>query len=268
MTPFPPTPAAEGACRPAGPALILGLILFGVLTYAVVVFRVPFPFVQVLGPPLLALGMMALLECRRAPRRGGVRASVAAALPVGLLLGIGADGYLLVRIAGRAAPAVAVREDPAQWAEVRPLLEKQDWRGIVGWYERHPDAADWGVLGAAASAYDAVGDAARAEDLYRRAIQMNPSAKSPRLRLARFLETAGRGREAAAEYERLLNLYGDDPDVHFGYGVLLLDLNRPDLAAPHLERAAALYPEGRPGKSKAKELLDRIPESAKKRKDR
>lgn len=91
------------------------------------------------------------------------------------------------------------------------------------------------------------------------AIGSMPSDKlKERYQTARLLEKEGRFSEALVEYERLLNLANNEPDIHFAFAALQLKLGNHGLARTHFRRAEDLYPPGSPWKQKAREALERL----------
>lgn len=75
----------------------------------------------------------------------------------------------------------------------------------------HPRAVD--VMSSLALAAEAKGDAARAEGLYRRGLSIQPFNPVARYNLGLLLWRSGRRAEAAAELERFLLYFPDDPDA-------------------------------------------------------
>jgi len=97
-------------------------------------------------------------------------------------------------------------------------------------------------LNALAQAYEASRSGARAEPLYRRALDAQPSAANIRVNLGRLLEAQGRLREAIAEYRRAAS---DDPTLapaHYNLGTALARVGDTAGALTSLRQAVALEP--------------------------
>lgn len=83
------------------------------------------------------------------------------------------------------------------------------------------------------------GDLATAAGLYKRAAMMAPNDPLPLVGLADTLALAGHNRDAVEAYRGALALAPDNIDAHYGYGRVLLSMNRPDLAVVELEAVAS-----------------------------
>ena len=75
---------------------------------------------------------------------------------------------------------------------------------------------------------------------WRLLLRDHPDLSAARHNLAGALRAKGRYADAVEQYRRALTLSPDDADTHFQLGVTLTRMNRPDLASPHLQRAAEL----------------------------
>jgi tetratricopeptide (TPR) repeat protein len=89
----------------------------------------------------------------------------------------------------------------------------------------------------------------------RHAIRLNPDDLESRYLLARLLDKSGRPKEAAVEFERILNISDQEPDVHFAFGDLLLRMGDRQKARQHFEEALRLYPPSSPWRQRIEALL-------------
>lgn len=81
-----------------------------------------------------------------------------------------------------------------------------------------------------------------AEKQWRELARRLPLAAVPVLNLARLLDAAGRGDEAAAAYRQCLSIDPDSSEARYGLGVLLGRLGNPAEGVRHLRRAVAEKP--------------------------
>jgi tetratricopeptide (TPR) repeat protein len=95
---------------------------------------------------------------------------------------------------------------------------------------------------AGVAAQDA-GDTARAERLYRRAIELDPALAAAWTNLAIAWERRGARGEAREAYERALALDPDQAEARYNLANLLADAGELELAAAEYRRALALAPE-------------------------
>ena len=99
-------------------------------------------------------------------------------------------------------------------------------------------------LNTLAQAYEAVGrDPSSIEQLYRRALVIQPAEASIRVNLGRFLEAQGRVDEALAEYQRASR---DDPwlaPAHYNLGTAFLRTGQTDEGEQSLWEAVHLEPD-------------------------
>ncbi len=227
--------------------MTFGLVAVGFLTYALLAFAFPVQIVQLFALPAVAFAGLALRRAAEVSPRAA--RAIARALAAAALLEIPVLAFLPL------LPAEGGAEDPAPWAEYQALAKREAWREITARFESEPGTGDWRITGVAGYAYEAQGNPARAEALYRGTVQANPDALPARFRLAQLLERTGRRDEAGLEYERLLNVNPREPDFHFAYGELLARLGRTEEARRHLAEAARLYPEGGDWRRQAEEAI-------------
>jgi Flp pilus assembly protein TadD/cell division protein FtsN len=83
------------------------------------------------------------------------------------------------------------------------------------------------------------GDLGNAVGLYRRAHELAPRDPVPLARAGETLAQMQAYTEAADAYQTALSIAPDDPDLHRGFGNVLLALGKPQLALAHLEIAAS-----------------------------
>jgi len=100
-------------------------------------------------------------------------------------------------------------------------------------------------------AYDRLGDAVKAEELYQKAVKLDPRDPAGHYQLGRLFDRLGNLKNAESEYQLSLTLDDSSPDVHFAYGGLLIKLGNRQRARKHLQRAVALYPDEHPLKAHA-----------------
>ena len=100
-------------------------------------------------------------------------------------------------------------------------------------------AEDWYDLGCELEPVDA----ARAQDAYRRALDLRPDHAEAQLNLGRLLHEAGRLAEAEAFYRRALDASPEDATAAFNLGVALQDLGRFPEAVASYEQALDSDPE-------------------------
>ena len=152
---------------------------------------------------------------------------------------IEADGNRIVVTDGRARwqpeSGQILMDFPETTARCVPLVRPprrsmapaaQGSESAVAWYER----------GCALEASD---DAAAA-DVYRRAIELDPTLADAHVNLGRLVHEAGDAVEAAAHYRAALELRPDDSTAAFNLGVALEDLGRDAEAIDAYESAVAL----------------------------
>lgn len=96
-----------------------------------------------------------------------------------------------------------------------------------------------------ADATRAGGDAATAAGLYQRAHELAPSDPVPLTRLGDTLTELRAYTEAAEAYRQAVDLAPNDAEIRRSYAVLLLALNKPQLALTHLDVALAHQKEPR-----------------------
>ena len=98
-----------------------------------------------------------------------------------------------------------------------------------------------------ANVLQALGDRARAETLFRKALTLRAKDESryPVIHnnLGEILFRQGRLEEAAAEFEEAVKLEPDIEAAHLNLGCVLTNLGRPAEAAEHCQRVLALNPE-------------------------
>src|SRR5580704_7042671 len=83
------------------------------------------------------------------------------------------------------------------------------------------------------------GDLGNAVGLYRRAHELAPRDPVPLARAGETLAQMQAYTEAADAYQTALSIAPDDPDLHRGFGNVLLALGKPQLALAHLEIAVS-----------------------------
>jgi tetratricopeptide (TPR) repeat protein len=79
------------------------------------------------------------------------------------------------------------------------------------------------------------GQSPEAEQLWREIIGSDRQAVVSRLALAQYLDKNGESERAVAECEELLRVSGDDVECHRLIGAILIRLNKPGAALPHLD---------------------------------
>lgn len=88
------------------------------------------------------------------------------------------------------------------------------------------------------------GDRAEAEAMYRRALAADPSQAEAPYNLAYLLVERGVHHEAVPLFERALSLKPDFAEAHFNLAMALTELGRRERAKAHWERYLALDPSG------------------------
>lgn len=88
------------------------------------------------------------------------------------------------------------------------------------------------------------GDRAEAEALYRRALAADPSQAEAPYNLAYLLVERGSHHEAVPLFERALSLKPDFAEAHFNLAMALTELGRRERARAHWQRYLALDPQG------------------------
>ena len=96
------------------------------------------------------------------------------------------------------------------------------------------------------------GDHARAAAILKKAVDLEPSNKNARYKLAMALGQQGRRTEAIAEFNALLAIDPDNADAHYNLAMALAADARWEEAIAHLQRVIALDP----GDTEAKAALD------------
>ena len=99
--------------------------------------------------------------------------------------------------------------------------------------DRDLGAEDWYQVGCELEPHDPD----RAQEAYRRALELHPDHADASLNLGRLLHETGRVAEAEACYRRALEARPDDATAAFNLGVALQDLNRIPEAVAAYERA-------------------------------
>jgi tetratricopeptide (TPR) repeat protein len=122
--------------------------------------------------------------------------------------------------------------DQNKLTEAVPLLE--------AFLERTPNGNLYVQLG---DAYTRMNDQPRAEQAYRKAVQLEPDRPRHRRSLAQSLFSQGRYQEALAEYQRLVEMRPDDADTYLRMAVIYRRLQRLDDA----ERQILLARQRAPG---------------------
>jgi hypothetical protein len=97
-------------------------------------------------------------------------------------------------------------------------------------------------LGVVASA---MGDDAKTEAHYRRAVELAPDFMPVRFNLANLLNSQGRNEEAREHLEAILAREPENGEAHYSFGLLLVELGRSGEAEVHLAKAIKALP-GRP----------------------
>jgi tetratricopeptide (TPR) repeat protein len=116
-------------------------------------------------------------------------------------------------------------------ARARQAVERFEWLGRDGPTRRLRLAAR----------YAGLGELQPAERELRRSIDLHPSFEAWQT-LARVAEQQQDWPAAEEAYEEALRLRPDDPTATYRLGALWLEMGRPDLALPQLERALELAP--------------------------
>jgi len=147
--------------------------------------------------------------------------------------------------------------------EIRDLVARGDYEQALKAAGEKALIDHPALLRDVAFAQNKLGRPEKARATYERAIQLTPGDLSARYELARLLETLDERAAAATEYERLLNINQDIPEIRLAYGVLLLRMERTDAAVEQLNAARALYPHASRGWIQVNELLGRIEEGRK-----
>ena len=88
------------------------------------------------------------------------------------------------------------------------------------------------------------GDRAEAESMYRRAIAADPSQAEAPYNLAYLLVERGVHHEAVPLFERALSLRPDFAEAHFNLAMALTEIGRKEQARAHWQRYLALDPQG------------------------
>jgi len=88
------------------------------------------------------------------------------------------------------------------------------------------------------------GDRAEAESMYRRAIASDPSQAEAPYNLAYLLVERGVHHEAVPLFERALSLKPDFAEAHFNLAMALTEIGRKEQARAHWQRYLALDPKG------------------------
>ena len=91
-------------------------------------------------------------------------------------------------------------------------------------------------------AYTQTKDLAKAEDAYRRAVDLEPSEPSHQRGLGQTLLAEEKYDEALKVYQRLSDLMPDDPDVYLRLGQIYRELHQPDKAEDALVKARQYSP--------------------------
>jgi pentatricopeptide repeat protein len=91
--------------------------------------------------------------------------------------------------------------------------------------------------------YEATGDAARAEDYYRKAIQVDALFFPAKMNLAVLLSRTGRDDEAESLLREVLEAYPEQYDAAYSLALLLAASGQYDEALTFLDRAAAGLPD-------------------------
>ena len=142
-----------------------------------------------------------------------------------------------------------MRRNPAGAVDKHRKWEKHNKLKILEWkniqLRRHAggdldELPDPDLMRNAAYAHFKLGHLEEAERLYRRTILAVPEDPAARYELAQLYEQTGRPAEAKTEYERLLNVSYDIPDVHLAYANLMLQMGFEDLAGKHFMTAEKL----------------------------
>jgi tetratricopeptide (TPR) repeat protein len=94
-----------------------------------------------------------------------------------------------------------------------------------------------------ANLYVARGDAARAEEYYRRAIEIDDLFIPAKMNLAVLYNSQGRNEEAEDLLRGVLEDYPDDHEAEYSLALLLVETGRAEEALPWLERAADGMPQ-------------------------
>lgn len=139
-------------------------------------------------------------------------------------------------------------------------LQRRDWAQAEQLARRAVEldptlAAGWDSLGIAQEEQGRIVEAAEA---YRRAIETDPGYWRANFNAGLLLGRQRRFREAAAAFEAVLERAPDHAASHFQLGVLLAGpLNRPEEAREHLRRALEVEP-GHPRAVRVREILGRL----------
>ena len=91
--------------------------------------------------------------------------------------------------------------------------------------------------------YTDLGDAERAEQSYRRAIEMDPDFLPARVNLSQLYNALGRRADAERVLRGAIERAPAEGELHYSLGLLLAERNRLDEATTALARAAELLPE-------------------------
>ena len=91
--------------------------------------------------------------------------------------------------------------------------------------------------------YTALGEADKAEEFYRTAIQVDDLFYPAKVNMAMLLNSKGRNEEAVELFLEVLKSNPDLHDVAYSLGLLYVEMNRPDDAAVSLDRAAVGMPD-------------------------
>ena len=232
-------------------------IVFGALSYGVLVFATSSRAVQALGLPLIGFVLLALDRWvwRLSKARTSKVPRLRSAMLAGMSFGIVVEGYALVCIADRESAVPRAESNPGLRSEIRSLIEKSSWARVARLGEEAGAIRDPQVLLDIAYALQRLGDVSQAEASYQKAIELGPGNPAARYELARLYDKNNDLRAAAEQYQAALKIDGALPDIHLAYGGLLIRLGNEALAKKHIEKAIALYPADSTWRAGALETL-------------
>jgi Tfp pilus assembly protein PilF len=141
----------------------------------------------------------------------------------------------------------ALDQNASEWSEAHYLLgfaqlQQGDARSALPYLETAAREPIPERLNTLAQAYEAVGQTARVDSLYRAAIARQPALATVRVNYGRFLERRGQLDAARAQYQSAAQEQPWLAAAHYNLGTLLLRQGDAQAAEQALQQAAALEP--------------------------